>query len=85
DRIRQHIYAGDIFQMIYANPCLGTMSGSLLAVYQQLQKTAAPYTCYFKQANFEMTVASPETLVTKDGLAATITHATGPSDLCASG
>ncbi|MCS6155661.1 anthranilate synthase component I family protein [Lactiplantibacillus plantarum] len=67
DRIRQHIYAGDIFQMIYANPCLGTMSGSLLAVYQQLQKTAAPYTCYFKQANFEMTVASPETLVTKDG------------------
>lgn len=67
DRIRHHIYAGDIFQMIYANPCLGTMSGSLLAVYQQLQKTVAPYNCYFKQADFEMTAASPETLVTKDG------------------
>lgn len=36
ERIRHHIRAGDIFQMIYANPRIGTMSGSLLAVHPQL-------------------------------------------------
>lgn len=67
ERIRHHIRAGDIFQMIYANPRIGTMSGSLLAVHAQLQATQAPYQCYFKQADFELAAASPETLVTKQG------------------
>ncbi|VDG33684.1 anthranilate synthase component I [Lactobacillus pentosus] [Lactiplantibacillus mudanjiangensis] len=66
DQIRQHIVAGDIFQLIYANPQVATMTGSLLPVYANLPATS-PYQFYYQHGDFETVVASPETLVTKQG------------------
>lgn len=66
ERIRRHIYAGDVFQLIYANPQSARMQGSLLRVYQQLgRQNPSPYEFYFRQDDLEVAAASPETLVTK--------------------
>ncbi|ANZ57479.1 hypothetical protein BGL34_06205 [Fructilactobacillus lindneri] len=62
--ITNHIYQGDLFQMILSNPLRGKATGSLLTTYQQLIGT---YHFYFKDADFEVTSASPETLLRKQG------------------
>ncbi|MFC6170507.1 anthranilate synthase component I family protein [Loigolactobacillus jiayinensis] len=59
-----HIYRGDIFQMILSNPLRGQLLGDLLPVYQQM---TAPYHFYFSQADFQIAAASPETLLRQTG------------------
>ncbi|WP_395318089.1 anthranilate synthase component I family protein [Fructilactobacillus frigidiflavus] len=58
----EHIYRGDIFQMILSNPLQGEATGDLLALYQQLQGT---YHFYFSLGDFQTVTASPETLLRK--------------------
>ncbi|MDI4585010.1 anthranilate synthase component I family protein [Oenococcus sp. UCMA 14587] len=66
EKIKKHIYAGDIFQLILSNPQHAKINGSLLAAAEQLfTKTLSPYRFYFQDGSFEALGASPETLVKK--------------------
>lgn len=68
ENLQQHIYAGDIFQIIYSNPLIATMHGSLLRVYLHLiEQNPSPYEIYYCQGEFEAAGASPETLIKKSG------------------
>ncbi|WP_429971095.1 anthranilate synthase component I family protein [Fructilactobacillus sp. Tb1] len=58
----EHVYKGDIFQMILSNPLQGEANGDLLALYQQLTGT---YHFYFTLGDFQTATASPETLLRK--------------------
>ncbi|USS85589.1 anthranilate synthase component I family protein [Fructilactobacillus myrtifloralis] len=64
DQVVDHIYRGDIFQLILANPLQGQVRGDLLALYQEL---AGHYHCYLSCGDLQMATASPETLLRKTG------------------
>ncbi|USS88514.1 anthranilate synthase component I family protein [Fructilactobacillus hinvesii] len=64
DQVVDHIYRGDIFQLILSNPLVGQATGSLLALYQEL---TGNYHCYFRCGEFQAATASPETLLRKKG------------------
>ena len=65
---KQHIAAGDIFQLILANRqharCQGTLLGISAAFFKQ---EPTPYQFYYRHGDFEAIGASPETLITKTG------------------
>ena len=66
---KDHIFKGDIFQLIMSNPHFGQLTGSLLPILQQLiVDEPHAYHLYFKQDDFSAVAASPETLVTKNKL-----------------
>lgn len=62
--IKNHIYEGDIFQLVFSNPMEARFEGSLLDTYRILRTTnPSPYMFYFSGDDIEMAGASPETLV----------------------
>lgn len=68
ERIRHHIYEGDIFQLVFSNPMEAEYEGSLLNTYRVLRTTnPSPYMFYFSGDDIEMAGASPETLVKVEG------------------
>lgn len=61
---KQHIYEGDIFQVVLSNRLEAEMEGSILDVYRTLRSTnPSPYMFYFSSNDMELAGASPETLV----------------------
>lgn len=66
EQVKQDIRNGEIFQLIYSNPQIAQSTGSLLPVAQQLAiDNPSPYQFYFHQDNYQVAVASPETLVAR--------------------
>lgn len=67
-KIKKHIYNGDIFQCVLSRRFHGKMKGSLLETYRNLRTiNPSPYMYYFKNQDLEIAGASPETLVSKEG------------------
>ena len=62
-QVKQHIYEGDIFQLVLSNPMEASFEGSLLNAYRVLRTTnPSPYMFYFS-GDVEIAGASPETLI----------------------
>ena len=67
-KAKQHIYEGDIFQVVLSNRLQADAEGSLLDTYRVLRTTnPSPYMFYFSSDDIEITGASPETLVKLHG------------------
>lgn len=68
-RAIQHIYEGDIFQVVLSNQYETEVEGSLFDTYRILRKlNPSPYMFYLSGDDIEIAGASPETLVKlKDG------------------
>jgi anthranilate synthase component 1 len=63
-KAKQHIFEGDIFQVVLSNRLQATFEGSLLDTYRVLRTTnPSPYMFYFTSDDIELAGASPETLV----------------------
>lgn len=61
---KNHIYEGDIFQVVLSNRWSAPFTGSLFGTYQNLRETnPSPYMFYFSSNDVEIAGASPETLV----------------------
>jgi anthranilate synthase component 1 len=69
EKIKKHIYEGDIFQAVISNGIEAEFNGSLLETYRLLRTiNPSPYMFYFNFGHCEIAGASPETLITlKDG------------------
>ncbi len=64
ERAKQHIYEGDIFQIVLSNRLSAPFEGSLLNTYRVLRTiNPSPYMFYFSGTDVEVAGASPETLV----------------------
>lgn len=64
ERAKQHIFDGDIFQIVLSNRLYAEYEGSLLNAYRILRTTnPSPYMFYFSGTDVEIAGASPETLV----------------------
>ncbi len=64
EKAKEHIHAGDIFQIVLANSLVAPFEGSLLNTYRQLRTlNPSPYMFYFSGEDMETAGASPETLV----------------------
>ncbi len=64
ERAKQHIFEGDIFQVVLSNRVDADFEGSLLDTYRALRTTnPSPYMFYFSSDDIELAGASPETLV----------------------
>ncbi|USS91752.1 anthranilate synthase component I family protein [Fructobacillus americanaquae] len=69
-KTKEHIHAGDIFQLILSNPYLAKTNNQqlLLGVFTRLQGgPQSPYQFYFYNGDYQATGASPETLIKKTG------------------
>lgn len=63
-KAKNHIFEGDIFQVVLSNRWSAKFSGSLFNTYRALRKSnPSPYMFYFLSDNIEIAGASPETLV----------------------
>lgn len=63
-KAKQHIFEGDIFQVVLSNRLEASYEGSLLNAYRILRTTnPSPYMFYFSSDDVEIAGASPETLV----------------------
>lgn len=69
EKIKNHIYEGDIFQAVFSNRLEAGFEGNLLSTYRVLRTmNPSPYMFYLNTGDVEITGASPETLITlKDG------------------
>jgi anthranilate synthase component 1 len=69
NKIKEHIYDGDVFQVVLSNRIDADFEGSLLDTYRVLRTSnPSPYMFYFGSSTLEFAGASPETLVKlKDG------------------
>ncbi|MHB1153935.1 MAG: anthranilate synthase component I [Eubacteriales bacterium] len=64
EKVKHHIYEGDIFQAVLSNRLEARYEGSLLDVYRILRTiNPSPYMFYFSGNDVEIAGASPETLV----------------------
>ena len=64
EKAKQHIYEGDIFQIVLSNRLSAPFEGSLLNTYRILRTmNPSPYMFYFSGTDVEVAGASPETLV----------------------
>lgn len=64
EKAKEHIYEGDIFQVVLSNPLTAKVRGSLFDIYRVLRTSnPSPYMFYFSGDNLEIAGASPETLV----------------------
>ena len=64
EKAKQHIYEGDIFQIVLSNRLSAPFKGSLLNTYRILRTmNPSPYMFYFSGTDVEVAGASPETLV----------------------
>ncbi len=63
EKVKHHIFEGDIFQLVLSNPMEADFEGSLFDTYRILRTTnPSPYMFYFS-GDTEIAGASPETLV----------------------
>lgn len=63
-KVKEHIYEGDVFQVVLSNRLEAEFEGSLLDTYRILRMTnPSPYMFYFTSDTMEMAGASPETLI----------------------
>lgn len=68
ERAKNHIFEGDIFQVVLSNRLDADYEGSLLDTYRVLRTTnPSPYMFYFSSDDIELAGASPETLVKLEG------------------
>lgn len=69
-RAKEHIFEGDIFQVVLSNRLEADFEGSLLNTYRLLRTiNPSPYMFYFSGDDIEVAGASPETLVKcEDGI-----------------
>jgi anthranilate synthase component 1 len=64
EKIKKHIFEGDIFQAVISNGIEADFEGSLLETYRVLRTlNPSPYMVYLNFQNAEIAAASPETLV----------------------
>lgn len=64
EKAKNHIYEGDIFQVVLSNRLEADMEGSLFNTYRVLRTiNPSPYMFYFSSDDLEVAGASPETLV----------------------
>ncbi|SNU06874.1 anthranilate synthase, component I [Lachnospiraceae bacterium] len=70
EKAKNHIFEGDIFQIVLSNRLEAPFEGSLLDTYRILRTiNPSPYMFYFSGTDVEVAGASPETLVNlKDGV-----------------
>lgn len=70
EKAKEHIYEGDIFQIVLSNCLSADFKGSLLNTYQILRDlNPSPYMFYLSGTDVEIAGASPETLVKlEDGI-----------------
>ena len=63
-KAKQHIFNGDIFQIVLSNRLSASFEGSLLHSYRVMRTiNPSPYMFYFSGTDVEVAGASPETLV----------------------
>ena len=63
-KAKNHIFEGDIFQIVLSNRLSGAFEGSLFDTYRVLRTlNPSPYMFYFSGTDVEVAGASPETLV----------------------
>lgn len=68
EKAKDHIYEGDIFQVVLSNPLAAPATGSLFDAYRVLRsENPSPYMLYFTSDSVEIAGASPETLVRLEG------------------
>ena len=68
EKAKDHIYEGDIFQVVLSNPLTAPATGSLFDAYRVLRsENPSPYMLYFTSDSVEIAGASPETLVRLEG------------------
>lgn len=68
EKAKDHIYEGDIFQVVLSNPLTAPATGSLFDAYRVLRsENPSPYMLYFTSDSIEIAGASPETLVRLEG------------------
>ena len=64
EKAKEHIYEGDIFQLVLSNCLEAGYEGSLLNTYRILRTVnPSPYLFYFRSPSLEAAGSSPETLV----------------------
>ena len=64
EKAKQHIFEGDIFQMVPSNRLEADFDGSLFNTYRILRTiNPSPYMFYFSGSDMEVAGSSPETLV----------------------
>lgn len=64
EKAKEHIFEGDIFQVVLSNRLEAKAEGSLLDTYRILRTSnPSPYMFYFSSDDIEIAGASPETLV----------------------
>lgn len=64
EKAKQHIFEGDIFQIVLSNRLEADFEGSLFNTYRILRTlNPSPYMFYFSGSDMEVAGASPETLV----------------------
>jgi anthranilate synthase component 1 len=67
ERAKQHIRAGDIFQVVLSNAQTAPFEGSLLDTYRVMRtQNPSPYMFFISGSDTEIAGASPETLVRLD-------------------
>lgn len=68
EKAKDHIYEGNIFQVVLSNPLTAPATGSLFDAYRVLRsENPSPYMLYFTSDSVEIAGASPETLVRLEG------------------
>lgn len=68
EKAKDHIYEGDIFQVVLSNPLTAPATGNLFDAYRVLRsENPSPYMLYFTSDSVEIAGASPETLVRLEG------------------
>lgn len=67
NKIKKHIYDGDIFQCVFSRRFKGQVEGSLFEAYRRLRSiNPSPYMYYLQYENLEIVGSSPETLCQKE-------------------
>ncbi len=73
EKAKEHIYKGDIFQIVLSNLQKAPFRGDILQAYRRLRAlNPSPYMYFYQTPNLSVAGASPETLVSlKDGVVKT--------------
>lgn len=73
EKVKEHIFEGDIFQAVLSNRMAADFEGDLLSTYRALRTiNPSPYMFYISMGDTQIAGASPETLLSlKDGKLAT--------------
>ena len=68
EKVKKHIIDGDVFQLVYSRRFKGKMKGDLFNTYRVLRGlNPSPYMIFLDTGDIQISGASPETLVKKEG------------------